>query len=213
MSKFKVGQRWKTRDGNYTVDITEIKVNADLMPWFYPVVGIIKFGKEDTSPLEVCFDSEGLYSPPNENGWDLVELLSDPVETQKMPVVVGANGFSSISLHEPINETQDTISEWAEATFGPSGTNAACAARANKEMSELLMCLTLNDHFSLTGEEVADVVICLSRLAGRMGFNIQDEVNKKMAINRARKWDVENGFGQHVKSSRTEVEIPNDLPF
>jgi len=42
-------------------------------------------------------------------------------------------------------ETQETISQWAEETFGPVGSNASVAARANQEMSELLRALTSND--------------------------------------------------------------------
>lgn len=100
-------------------------------------------------------------------------------------------------------ETQGSISKWAEETFGPSGTNARVAARANEEMSELLRVLTSDDNDPKAAEEAADVVIVLYRLANRMGVNLNVEIDKKMAVNRARKWNRDNtGHGYHVKDTQ-----------
>jgi hypothetical protein len=164
-----------------------------------------------------------------------------------------------------MNETQESISLWAEETFGPVGSNARVAARANEEMAELLRALSTDDSNPKAAEEAADVVIVLCRLAHRletrlpafgydfgkeehyrsnyriaaqanfemahllravgtytndtgarsrviqvcgymgslalrMGFSLKDEVDKKMAINRARQWHLDNtGHGYHVR--------------
>lgn len=100
-----------------------------------------------------------------------------------------------------MTETQASIAEWARRTFGPV-TNARAAARANKEMAELLTKLTTNEHHPVAAEEVADVVICMVRIADNQGFDILAEIEKKMAINRAREWVLDgNGCGQHVEGT------------
>jgi NTP pyrophosphatase (non-canonical NTP hydrolase) len=48
--------------------------------------------------------------------------------------------------------------------------------------------------------EAADVLIVLYSLAGMRGFDLHAEVERKMAINRARKWAPRgDGTGYHVK--------------
>lgn len=96
-------------------------------------------------------------------------------------------------------ETQKTISDWAQATFGPLGSNMAVAARANQEMAELIKELTLNDNSPKAIEEIADIVIVLYRLVERHNRNLGDAIDAKMAINRARKWRLDGaGQGYHV---------------
>ncbi len=96
-------------------------------------------------------------------------------------------------------ETQATINEWIEATFGAAGSNLSVAARANEEMAELLMGLAVDDNHPKAVEEAADIAIILYRLAQRRGINLHDAIDAKMAVNRARKWNVANGHGYHVK--------------
>jgi hypothetical protein len=99
-------------------------------------------------------------------------------------------------------ESQHSISAWAHDTFGPAGSNASVAARANKEMSELLQKLAADDLHPEAAEEVADVVIVLYRLATRLGcVDLHAEIDRKMEINRARRWRLDgNGHGYHVKT-------------
>lgn len=97
------------------------------------------------------------------------------------------------------HETQATVSEWAESTFGPSGSNIRVAARANEEMAELLRHLSATDTSPLAAEEVADVVIVLYRLATLLNVNLVEMIDKKMAINRTREWKIEGGHGYHVR--------------
>lgn len=94
-------------------------------------------------------------------------------------------------------ETQASITEWADNAFGEA-SHGRLAARANKEMAELLMKVTAQYNDPSIPEEIADVFICLYRLADRFHIDVHDEVDKKMAINRQRKWKVDaHGCAQH----------------
>ena len=103
----------------------------------------------------------------------------------------------------PTRETQASISAWAEATFGPVGSNARVAARANEEMAELLRALTIDDtNFVAAIEEAADVFIVLYRLAERLGVDIHAVIDAKMKVNRARTWVKDGlGCGKHVRQA------------
>ena len=98
------------------------------------------------------------------------------------------------------HETGETINDWVLATFGATGTNESVVARANTEMSELITASADREVAKML-EEAADVVITLNRLFHRNGTTMQAEVDKKMAINRKRKWTVRNGHGQHVEGT------------
>jgi phosphoribosyl-ATP pyrophosphohydrolase len=99
-----------------------------------------------------------------------------------------------------MKENQDTVTGWANATFGPAGSNARVAARANEEMAELLRALTADDNHPKAAEEVADIVIILYRLASRLGVDLYDEIDRKMEVNRKREWNLDKtGHGYHVR--------------
>lgn len=79
----------------------------------------------------------------------------------------------------PEHETPQSVSQWAEETFGPAGSNFSVAVRANRELGELLSVVAssqavLDDGDTPIGlgEELADVVIVLWRLASRNGIEI-----------------------------------------
>ena len=66
-------------------------------------------------------------------------------------------------------------------------------------MAELLKELSINDDSPKAAEEVADIMIVLYRLLERNGWNLQQVINDKMAINRARQWKLDGkGQGYHV---------------
>lgn len=97
-------------------------------------------------------------------------------------------------------ETQQTITAWANETFGTTSSNARVAARANEEMSELLRALTADDTHPKARVEIADIAIVLYRLATRLGADLHVEVDRKMAINRTRVWELDGtGHGYHVR--------------
>lgn len=96
-------------------------------------------------------------------------------------------------------ETQSTISQWADETFGTGGTNARAAARANEEMAELLANLTTDDNHPKAADEIADIFIVLYRVATKLGVDVETEIARKMAVNRARTWRLDGtGHGYHV---------------
>jgi NTP pyrophosphatase (non-canonical NTP hydrolase) len=100
-----------------------------------------------------------------------------------------------------ILETQATISQWADETFGTAGSNARAAARANEEMAELLANLTSDDNHSKAGDEIADVFIVLYRVATNLGVDVHEEIDAKMKTNRSRLWALDGtGHGYHVEA-------------
>lgn len=88
---------------------------------------------------------------------------------------------------------------WGEKTFGRAKSNAVLAARANKEVAELLQALATDDNHPGAGEEIADIVVLMAQVAYRAGYVLQDEIDKKMLINTRREWNVDrvNGIGRH----------------
>lgn len=114
-------------------------------------------------------------------------------------------------------ENQSTIYAWARSTFGEPRSNLQIAARALKEMGELIEKLALNDNDPAAAEEVADVVIVLSQIPERLGVDLDLEVDRKMSINRERRWKTNgDGTGQHVEdqaeSLRELVEKAKPCP-
>jgi NTP pyrophosphatase (non-canonical NTP hydrolase) len=99
-----------------------------------------------------------------------------------------------------MSETQKSISDWATETFGPAVSTIRVAARANEEMAELIRKLATDDNNPEAGEEIADIVIVLSRVAERLGVDLVTEINRKMAVNRKRQWHLDgSGHGYHVR--------------
>lgn len=98
-----------------------------------------------------------------------------------------------------MTETQATISSWADAAFGVPKSNLRIAVRMQAELSELLDKLAVNDTDPAAAEEVADIFIVAARLMERLGVDLQAEVQRKMAINRTRRWRLDgSGCGQHL---------------
>ena len=90
------------------------------------------------------------------------------------------------------NETVESVTEWANETFGEA-TIEAQLKRAEKEIRELL---DATDPAKIA-EESADVCICLFRIIGTLN---PEAINLKMEQNRARTWKLDgNGCAQHVK--------------
>jgi NTP pyrophosphatase (non-canonical NTP hydrolase) len=128
--------------------------------------------------------------------------IGDALASAALAAEADADGTGSRLEKPPAaspTETETTISEWAQATFGHVGSNASVAARALKELAELIQKLTANDAHPDAAEELADVEIVLARLWVRLCADRQREIDRKMATNRARKWRLTgDGHGQHV---------------
>ncbi|MEH6632071.1 MAG: dATP/dGTP pyrophosphohydrolase domain-containing protein [Halopseudomonas aestusnigri] len=95
-------------------------------------------------------------------------------------------------------ETQHTICQWAEDTFGPVANPQNLVVRALQEMSELAEALEEENHDEI-GKETADVVILLYRLLAQYNLDLSEEIEKKMKINRSRQWiSSGDGTGKHI---------------
>ena len=95
-------------------------------------------------------------------------------------------------------ETQRSMCDWAEATFGPVSAPVSLVDRAMLEMEELKEAVVAQDHAEI-GKEAADVLILLYRLADQFGLDLDQEVAGKMAINRSRTWVQKgDGTGSHI---------------
>ncbi len=95
-------------------------------------------------------------------------------------------------------ETSNTIRVWGDETFGEVKDLAALIARARLELDELEEAIRAGD-IAEAGREAADVVILLHRLVALAGLDLNDQVDAKMAINRARSWKAAgDGTGGHV---------------
>lgn len=110
-----------------------------------------------------------------------------------------------------MDETITTVATWADETFGTT-TREAALIRAYKEIQELREALThCNPHGPKLVEEAADVCITLYRYIYLVD---KEAINKKMAVNRKRKWKLNgDGTAQHVKSQEERAaELMNHLP-
>lgn len=95
------------------------------------------------------------------------------------------------------NENQLSISTWAEETFGPAKNPVLLVDRALVELHELKEAVESGNVADI-GKETADVMILLYRLMQHHGLDINDEIDKKMRINRARSWRTNgDGTGNH----------------
>lgn len=94
------------------------------------------------------------------------------------------------------SETIASVTAWANETFG-AATVLAQIMRVEKEWLELKSLLGSGTSLGKIAEEAADVCICLYRVIGTLD---PEAINKKMAKNRARKWQVDGqGCAQHVE--------------
>lgn len=91
-------------------------------------------------------------------------------------------------------ETIESVTQWANNTFGEAGMEAQYR-KAEQEFLELFRAMYLGDQQKIA-EEAADVCICLYRVIGTID---PQAIEKKMAINRARKWNIRaDGTAQHA---------------
>lgn len=95
-------------------------------------------------------------------------------------------------------ETSQSINQWGHETFGDAASIKAYAVRAQEELAELIEAIENGEADKDIMLEAADVTILLHRIAGSLGQELYDVIDKKMAINRDRKWTPSgNGVGQH----------------
>lgn len=94
-------------------------------------------------------------------------------------------------------ESQGTICNWADETFGFCSRQAAMY-RMFVEVEELKD--VNKDDFEKVSNECADILITLYRVAHCYNFDLHATVDHKMQVNRDRKWKSNgDGTGQHIK--------------
>lgn len=96
---------------------------------------------------------------------------------------------------------QRKVLDWAEGEFGKN-TELKIAIRGNKEMAELVSTISNGMTKKSVGEECADVAFFLIQICEKHGFDLMDEVAKKLVINRKRSWKIaSDGSHQHVEGT------------
>lgn len=133
-----------------------------------------------------------------------------------------------------LHETQESVHEWRVATFGQADPPESVALRMAEEVGELLALLGYGDSmwrrvktcqketFILANDkaeiadELADVQVLLWGAASAFGIDLGAAVDRKMGVNRARRWDLDGkGGGQHAPTAnpiarelRTKMGVP-----
>lgn len=143
--------------------------------------------------------------------------LTGQSDKRDMPDLTGINWNGSsqnstiVATEIPPDDTPETIVQWARDTFGGTARASKIAARANKEMAELLMVIAEIESKSpydpetlqlleKAKSEVADILIVVMQLAPLLGFDLQKKINEKMQINRKRTLErADDGSYQHKK--------------
>lgn len=108
-----------------------------------------------------------------------------------------------------MKETQETITAWADATFGPRHP-AEVAARMSVEVAELVAGLATVANVPVEKMdpellealrlECADVNVMLKQVAEKLQVDLDVVTDFKMGINRARTWSRSpTGKMQHVE--------------
>lgn len=100
------------------------------------------------------------------------------------------------------DETQKSITDWGRETFG-EGTVLATLHRCLIEGMELAAAVEHGVPMDVIEDEVADVDIVFDQVCEQLGITAERRQvlkNKKMAINRARRWGrTATGRAQHVE--------------
>lgn len=113
-------------------------------------------------------------------------------------------------------ETQESITSWADDTFGPKHP-AEVAARMSVEVAELVAGLATVAAIPVADmdqelvqelqKECADVFIMLAQVAEKLNVDLQTVVDYKMSVNRKRSWGRSpTGRMQHVANPLCEGE-------
>jgi len=95
--------------------------------------------------------------------------------------------------NKTIKQLQQEIGEWAQATFPHQNPNSKIK-HLKDEVDELQQ--EPND-----AEEMADVAILLFNLSEMFNYDLEEEIEKKMAKNRLRIWGEpdEHGVCHHIE--------------
>ena len=98
-----------------------------------------------------------------------------------------------MATNKTIKQLQQEIGEWAQKTFPHQNPNSKIA-HLSDEVKEL-------KDIPDDAEEMADVAILLFNLAEMFNYDLEEEIEKKMAKNRLRIWGEpdERGVCSHIE--------------
>ena len=95
------------------------------------------------------------------------------------------------------HETQQTINEWQRENF-PNSTLAGVVRHLREEVGEFFEALQYATNDYAVVSEAADIVILLYAWADKVQIDLHKAIDSKMAINRARNWNIQpDGTGRH----------------
>lgn len=83
-------------------------------------------------------------------------------------------------------ETQATILDWADQTFGPAQSPLRVATRVHEELLELWKAVLTGQPAEKIREEAADVAICLYRLSSKLGADLDRRTQAAMMMGMAK---------------------------
>lgn len=96
-------------------------------------------------------------------------------------------------LSYDIRQISQDIVDWADEVF-PERTPEGTVNKLLEELNEL------RDN-PLDAWEMADVFILLLDLCDMLGFDLAKITTHKMAVNKSRKWHIEDGVFKHVREN------------
>lgn len=92
-----------------------------------------------------------------------------------------------------LKQIQMDIGTWADEKI-PLRTPSGQMKHLEKELDELKAEMATND-MEKAREELADVLIVALNIAYQLGFDMEYEVERKMAINKNRQWSAPDADG------------------
>jgi hypothetical protein len=121
-------------------------------------------------------------------GLDHIANFINSLDTEGLTPVEVRKAIYKECITPTPGETFKSIQQWAWDTFGRASVGRTLE-RADEEYIELQLAVEDDEIF----EEAADVIITLLNLEG-----VPEAIDRKMAVNRARKWKVMgDGTGYH----------------
>ena len=96
-----------------------------------------------------------------------------------------------------VDSMTSEVVEWISVII-PDRDPMNTAIKMAEEVAELQHSIYVNDGDA--GQELADVLILLVDVSFLLGINLADEFNKKMEINKNRRWNKEKGCLKHEAS-------------
>lgn len=103
------------------------------------------------------------------------------------------NQMSSPPPSKSINEVAADIHSWANSVFPNRTPQETFSKLVFEEIPEIFKCQN-NEEFA---DEYADSLILLLDLALMRGVNVQQAIDRKMAVNRGRTWKLNPHTGIH----------------